>query len=177
MYRLRRLRLRLRLRCSSPHMSLNQQYDFQKCQLSKYDLLLTWPWFWMSLWISAFKIFRPLSSKVSGWHWRGHKLLGFTPGHILRIFYCVPTRDRGIMPWSKRALWKLWQGSETLKIYFLLVQNVHVGKVKRLTWTTSPVRGHSACWWFTWINEMKMKWMSLTTSQIWAKANCSIFQA
>ena len=28
----RRLRLRLRLRCPSPHMSLNQQYDFQKCQ-------------------------------------------------------------------------------------------------------------------------------------------------
>ena len=27
---------RLRLRCSSPHMSLNQQYDFQNCQISKY---------------------------------------------------------------------------------------------------------------------------------------------
>ena len=41
----------------------------------KIYLLLTWPWVWMLLWISAFKICHPLSSNVSGWHWRGHKLL------------------------------------------------------------------------------------------------------
>ena len=74
MYRLRRLRLRLRLRWSSPHMSLNQQYDFQKCQMSKYDFLLTWPWVWMPLWTSAFEICHSLSSKATGWHWR-HRLL------------------------------------------------------------------------------------------------------
>ena len=68
-------RLRLRLRWSSPHMSLNQQYDFQKCQMSKYDFLLTWPWVWMPLWTSAFEICHSLSSKVTGWHWRGHRLL------------------------------------------------------------------------------------------------------
>ena len=55
-YRLRRLRLRLRLRCSSSRMSLNLQYDFQKCQISKYDLLLTWPWVWMLPWMSAFEL-------------------------------------------------------------------------------------------------------------------------
>ena len=51
-----RLRLRLQAKCtgsgdsgsgsgsdgSSPHMSLNQEYDFEKCQMSKYDFLLTW---------------------------------------------------------------------------------------------------------------------------------------
>ena len=72
MYRLRRLRLRLRW--SSPHMSLNQQYDFQKCQMSKYDFLLTWPWVWMPLWTSAFESCHS-SSKATGWHLRGHRLL------------------------------------------------------------------------------------------------------
>ena len=53
-----RLRLRIRAKCTDSGgsgsgsgsddqvfigMSLNQQYDFQKCQMSKYDFLLTWP--------------------------------------------------------------------------------------------------------------------------------------
>ena len=67
--------LRLRLRWSSPHMSLNQQYDFQKCQMSKYDFILTWPWVWMLLWTSVFEICNSLSSKATGWYWRGHRLL------------------------------------------------------------------------------------------------------
>ena len=75
MYRLRWLRLRLRLRWSSPHMSLNQQYDFQKCQMSKYDFLPTWPWVGMRLRMSVFEICHSLSSKATGWHSRGHRLL------------------------------------------------------------------------------------------------------
>ena len=75
MYRLQRLRLRLRLRWLSPHMSLNQQYDFQKSQMSKYDFLLTWAWVWMLLWMSVFEIGYSLSSKATGWHSRGHRLL------------------------------------------------------------------------------------------------------
>ena len=59
----------------SPHMSLNQQYDFQKCKMSKYDFLMTWPWVWMLLSMSVFEICHPLPPKATGWHWRGHRLL------------------------------------------------------------------------------------------------------
>ena len=59
-----------------PSYDRDQQYDFQKCQISKHDLLLTWPWVWKLFWMSDFEIWHPLSSKVSGWNWRGHKLLG-----------------------------------------------------------------------------------------------------
>ena len=84
MYRLRRLRLRLR--CSSPHVSLTSP----AIRFSKNDKyqnmtsywLQTWPWVWMLLWMSAFEICHPLSSKVSGWHWRGHKLLGVALSEI-----------------------------------------------------------------------------------------------
>ena len=68
-------RLRLRLRWSSPHMSLYQQYDFQKCQMSKYDFLPTWPWVWMRLWMRVFEICHSLASKATAWHSRGHSLL------------------------------------------------------------------------------------------------------
>ena len=71
----RRLRLRLRLRWSSLHMSLNRQYDFQKRKMSKYDFLLTWPWVWMLLWMCVFEMCHSLSSKATGWHLRGHRLL------------------------------------------------------------------------------------------------------
>ena len=54
---------------------VNQQYDFQKCQMSKYDFLLTWPWVWMLLWMCVFEICHSLSPKATGWHWRGHRLL------------------------------------------------------------------------------------------------------
>ena len=36
--------------------------------------LQTWPWVWMLLWMSVFEI-RHLSSKATGWHSRGHRLL------------------------------------------------------------------------------------------------------
>ena len=82
------LRLRLRAKCTGSGGSgsgpgsddqvliwPNQQYDFQKCQRSKYDFLLTWPWVWMLLWMSVFEICHSLSSKATGWHSRGHRLL------------------------------------------------------------------------------------------------------
>ena len=80
-FRWLRLRLRLRVKLFGGSGSgsgsdaqvliwalFNQQYEFQKCQISKHDLLLTWPWVWMLLWMSAFEICHPLSSKVSDWH-------------------------------------------------------------------------------------------------------------
>ena len=85
----RRLRLRLRAKCTGSGGSgsgsgsddqvliwaLTSITIFKKCQMSKYYFLLTWPWVWMPLWRSAFEICHSLSSKATGWHWRGHRLL------------------------------------------------------------------------------------------------------
>ena len=54
-------------------MSLNQHYDFQKCRMSKYDFLMTWNEF-ESYFFSVFENCHS-SSKATGWHWRGHRLL------------------------------------------------------------------------------------------------------
>ena len=86
----RRLRLRLRLRekCTGSGGSGSgsgsddqvliwalTSNDFQKCQMSKYDFLMTWPWVWMLLWMSVFEICHSFSSEATGWHWKGHRLL------------------------------------------------------------------------------------------------------
>ena len=43
--------------------------------MSEYDFLPTWPWVWMRLRMSVFEICHSLSSKATGWHSRGHRLL------------------------------------------------------------------------------------------------------
>ena len=118
-----RLRLRVKLFCGSgsgsgsgqnvpapaapapaPAPMIKSSY-FQKCQMSKYDFLLTWPWVWMLLWMSVFEICHSLSSKATGWpHFHGH-LKPSVRRSVVCSRSCLVSMGTLKPPYSRSVVW------------------------------------------------------------------------
>ena len=67
----------------------SSSFFFRNFKCKEDDLLLTWPWAWMLVRMSVFEICHPLSSRVTGWHWRNHRIFGVGLRCLRLVGHCL----------------------------------------------------------------------------------------